>query len=185
MALIEGCRHELEVTVNVLEMAEATEKVLARIQAKAHLPGFRPGKAPLSVIRSKFQNEIQQDVMEEVIPKALNARFAEEKLQVIGQPSIVDLKNEPGQPMVFKAQFDVHPEFTLGEYKGLEVEYEDPQVSDQDVSDRLDQLRESKAEYVNIDPRPAENGDYVLVGLESADGLEGEPIKNPEMMLQL
>lgn len=185
MALIEGCRHELEVTVNVLEMAEATEKVLTRIQAKAQLPGFRPGKAPLSVIRGKFQNEIQQDVMEEVIPKALNARFAEEKLQVVGQPSIVDLKNEPGQPMVFKAQFDVHPEFTLGEYKGLEVEYEDPQVSDQDVTDRLEQLRESKAEYVNIDPRPAESGDYVLVGLESADGLEGEPIKNPEMMLQL
>jgi trigger factor len=185
MALIEGCRHELEVTVNVLEIAEATERVLARIQAKAHLPGFRPGKAPLSVIRSRFQNEIQQDVMEEVIPKALNDRFAEEKLQVVGQPSIVDLKFEPNQPMVFKAQFDVHPEFELGEYKGIEVEYEDPQVAEQDIADRLEQLRESKAEYINIDPRPAESGDYVVVGLESADGLEGEPIKNPEMMLQL
>jgi trigger factor len=185
MALIEGCRHELEVTVNVLEIAEATERVLARIQAKAHLPGFRPGKAPLSVIRSRFQNEIQQDVMEEVIPKALNDRFAEEKLQVVGQPSVVDLKFEPNQPMVFKAQFDVHPEFELGEYKGIEVEYEDPQVAEQDIADRLEQLRESKAEYINIDPRPAESGDYVVVGLESADGIEGEPIKNPEMMLQL
>jgi trigger factor len=185
MALIEGCRHELEVTVNVLEIAEATERVLSRIQAKAHLPGFRPGKAPLSVIRSRFQNEIQQDVMEEVIPKALNARFAEEKLQVVGQPSIVDLKFEPNQAMVFKAQFDVHPEFELGEYKGLEVEYEDPEVSEKDIEDRVEQLRESKAEYINIDPRPAESGDFVVVGLESADGLEGEPIKNPEMMLQL
>ena len=185
MALIEGCRHELEVTVNLLDIAEATERVLGRIQAKAALPGFRPGKAPLSVIRNRFQNEIHQDVMEEVIPKALNARFAEEKLQVVGQPSISDLKFEPNQPMVFKAQFDVHPEFELGEYKGLEVEYEDPLVTESDVADRLEQLRESKAEYVNIDPRPAESGDYVLVGLESSDGLEGEPIKNPEMMLQL
>ena len=185
MALIEGCRHELEVTVNLLDIAEATERVLGRIQAKAALPGFRPGKAPLSVIRNRFQNEIHQDVMEEVIPKALNARFAEEKLQVVGQPSISDLKFEPNQPMVFKAQFDVHPEFELGEYKGLEVEYEDPLVTESDVADRLEQMRESKAEYVNIDPRPAESGDYVLVGLESSDGLEGEPIKNPEMMLQL
>ena len=71
MALIEGCRHELEVTVGVLELAEATERVLTRIQAKASLPGFRPGKAPLSVIRGRFQNEIQQDVMEEVIPGAI------------------------------------------------------------------------------------------------------------------
>jgi trigger factor len=185
MALIEGCRHELEVTVNVLEIAEATERVLGRIQAKAHLPGFRPGKAPLSVIRSRFQNEIQQDVLEEVIPKALNARFETERLQVVGQPNIVDLKFEPNQPLVFKAQFDVHPEFDLGEYKGLEVEYEDPEVADKDIEDRVEQLRESKAEYINIDPRPAESGDYVVVGLESADGLEGEPIKNPEMMLQL
>ncbi|MBM3762328.1 MAG: trigger factor [Acidobacteria bacterium] len=185
MALIEGCRHELEVTVNVLEIAEATERVLGRIQAKAHLPGFRPGKAPLSVIRSRFQNEIQQDVLEEVIPKALNTRFEAERLQVVGQPNIVDLKFEPNQPLVFKAQFDVHPEFDLGEYKGLEVEYEDPEVAEKDVEDRVEQLRESKAEYINIDPRPAESGDYVVVGLESGDGLEGEPIKNPEMMLQL
>lgn len=185
MALIEGCRHELEVTVGVLEIAEATEKVLTRIQAKASLPGFRPGKAPLSVIRGRFQNEIQQDVLEEVIPKALNARFAEERLQVVGQPSVVDLKFEPNQPLVFKAQFDVHPEFELGEYKGLEVEYADPEITEKDIEDRLDQLRESKAEYINIDPRPAESGDYVVVGLESVEGLEGEPIKNPEMMIQL
>jgi trigger factor len=185
MALIEGCRHELEITVGVLEIAEATERVLARIQAKAHLPGFRPGKAPLSVIRNRFQNEIQQDILEEVIPKALNARFAEEKLAVVGQPNIVDLKFEPNQPLVFKAQFEVHPEFVLGAYKGLEVEYADPEVTDKDIDDRIEQLRESKAEYINIDPRPAENGDFVVVGLESGDGLEGEPIKNPEMMIQL
>ena len=140
MALIEGCRHELEVTVNVLEIAEATERVLARIQSKASLPGFRPGKAPISVIRSRFQNEIQQDVLEEVIPKALNARFAEEKVQVVGQPNVVDLKFEPNQPLVFKAQFDVHPEFDLGEYKGLEVEYADPEITGKDIEDRLEQL---------------------------------------------
>ncbi len=185
MALIEGCRHELEVTVGVLEIAEATERALVRIQAKAHLPGFRPGKAPVSVIRSRFQNEIQQEVLEEMIPKALNAKFDEEKLRVVGQPSVVDLKFEPNQPLVFKAQFDVHPDFTLGEYKGLEVEYEDPVVTDEDVNARVEQLRESKAEYVNIDPRPAEDGDYAVVSLESGDGLEGEPIKNPEMMLQI
>ena len=185
MALIEGCRHELEVSVGILEMAAATEVVLARIQAKAQLPGFRPGKAPLSVIRSRFGSEIQQDALEEVIPKALDKRFAEDKLRVVGQPNISEVKMEPNQPLSFKVSFEVHPEFELGEYKGLEVEYEDPQVSEQDVSDRLEQLLESKAEYVNIDPRPAESGDYVVVGLESADGLEGEPMKNPEMTLKL
>ncbi|WP_080507588.1 trigger factor [Bryobacter aggregatus] len=185
MALIEGCRHELELTVPVEEIAKATETVLAKIQKKAQLKGFRPGKAPMSVIRSQFQNEIQQDVIEEVIPKALSDRFAAEKLAVVGQPSITELKFEPNEPMVFKAQFDVHPEFDLKEYKGLEVEYEDPQVTEEEIAERLEQIRDSKADYVNIDPRPAQLDDYVVVGIESGDGLEGEPMRNPEMTLQL
>lgn len=185
MALIEGCRHELELTVSVEEIAKTNEEVIAKIQKKALLKGFRPGKAPLSVIRSQFQNEIRQDVIEALIPKALNERFLAEKVAVVGQPSVVDLSFEPGQPMTFKAQFDVHPEFELKEYKGLEVEYEDPQVSGEDIAERVEQIRESKAEYVNIDPRPAESGDYVVVGIESGDGLDGEPMRNPEMTLQL
>ncbi len=185
MALIEGCRHELELTVSLLEIADATDIVEAKIQKKALLKGFRPGKAPMSVIRSQFQNEIRQDVIEEIIPKALNDRFMADKIAVVGQPSVTDLSFEPGKPFTFKAQFDVHPEFELKDFKGLEVEYEDPQVTDADIDERLEQIRESKAEYVNIDPRPAEDGDYVVVGIESGDGLEGEPMRNPEMTLQL
>ncbi len=185
MALIEGCRHELELTVSLDEIAKATEAVVAKIQKKALLKGFRPGKAPLSVIRSQFQNEIRQDVIEEVIPQALNARFTADKVSVVGQPSISELNFLPDQPMTFKAQFDVHPEFELNEYKGLEVEYEEPTVTEADIADRVEQIRESKAEYVNIDPRPAADGDYVVVGIESGDGLDGEPMRNPEMTLQL
>jgi trigger factor len=185
MALIEGCRHELEFTVPLEDIQAETERVLLKIQKKANLPGFRPGKAPLSIIKNRFHPDIRQEVMEALIPKALGKRFKEERLDVVGQPSIVDLKFDEGQPMVFKAQFDVHPEFVLGEYKGLEVEYEDPIVPEEDIAKRLEDLRESKAEYINIDPRPIVDGDYAVVGLESIEGIEGEPIKNPEMTLKV
>ncbi len=185
MALIEGCRHELELTVSMLDIADEKQRVLAKIQKRAQLPGFRPGKAPLSIIESRFKSEIQQEIVEALIPKALSKRFEEERLAVVGTPNIVDLKFEDGQPMVIKAQFDVHPEFEVKEYKGIEVEYADPVVEDKDVEDRLEQLRNSKAEYINLDPRPAESGDFAVVALESIEGVEGEPVKSNEMMLQL
>lgn len=185
MALIEGCRHELEFTVSVLDIADETQRVVSKIQKQANVPGFRPGKAPLSIIQNRFKSEIRQEVIEALLPKVLQKRFEEDKLAVVGTPNIVDLKFEDGQPMVFKAQFDVHPEFDLGEYKGLEVEYEDPVVTEADVDDRLAQIRDSKAEYVNLDPRPAESGDYAVVSLESIEGVEGEPVKSNEMMIEL
>lgn len=185
MALIEGCRHELEFTVSVLDIADETQRVVEKIQKQANVPGFRPGKAPLSIIQNRFKSEIRQEVIESLLPKVLQKRFEEDKLAVVGTPNIVDLKFEDGQPMVFKAQFDVHPEFDLGEYKGLEVEYEDPVVAEADVEDRLAQIRDSKAEYVNLDPRPAESGDYAVVSLESVEGVEGEPVKSNEMMIEL
>lgn len=185
MALIEGCRHELEFTVSVLDIADETQRVVEKIQKQASVPGFRPGKAPLSIIQNRFKSEIRQEVIEALLPKVLQKRFEEDKLAVVGTPNIVDLKFEDGQPMVFKAQFDVHPEFDLGEYKGLEVEYEDPVVAEADVEDRLAQIRDSKAEYVNLDPRPAESGDYAVVSLESVEGVEGEPVKSNEMMIEL
>ncbi len=185
MALIEGCRHELEFTVSVLDIADETQRVVAKIQKQANVPGFRPGKAPVSIIQNRFKSEIRQEVIEALLPKVLQKRFEDEKLSVVGTPNIVDLKFEDGQPMVFKAQFDVHPEFDLGEYKGLEVEYEDPAVDEKDVDDRVEQIRESKAEYINLDPRPAESGDFAVVSLESIEGVDGDPVKSNEMMIEL
>jgi trigger factor len=185
MALIEGCRHELEFTVSVLDIADETQRVVTKIQKQANVPGFRPGKAPLSIIQSRFKSEVRQEVIEALLPKVLQKRFEEDKLAVVGTPNIVDLKFEEGQPLTFKAQFDVHPEFELGAYKGLEVEYADPVVEEKDVDDRLEQIRESKAEYVNLDPRPAETGDFAVVSLESIEGVEGDPVKSNEMMIEL
>ena len=69
-----------------------------------------------------------------------------------------------------KQMFEVAPEFELGEYRGLPVKYEEPSVTDEEVDKRLDSMRETKADYVNLDPRPIENGDFVLVHLKSLSG---------------
>jgi trigger factor len=158
---------------------------VADVMKKAKLPGFRPGKAPATLIRKQFAGDIRQRVLEALIPNYLQKQFEAENLQVVGTPDISDVHLHDGEPLRFKATFEVVPQIELGEYKGVEVPYHDPEVTDEDVTKRIDEIRDSKAQYINIDPRPAEDGDFAVVSLESLEGVEGEPVKTDEMVLEL
>ena len=182
MALISGCKHELSITIPVVDVDAETENVTAAIQKKAHLPGFRPGKAPASVIRSRFAADIRQRVLENLVPRALSERFRQENLNVVGRPDIKDLKYEPGQPIEFRAEFEVAPEFELGEYIGLEAPYSEPVATEEEVQARLDSIREQKAEFVNLDPRPAADGDFAVVSMVAVTGAD---LKSDETVIQL
>ena len=182
--IVEGCKHELEITVPVDEISRETDRVIANIQQKARLPGFRPGKAPASLIRSKFAHQVREDVLENLMPKYFDQRVKEEELHVIGRPSVKDVQFKEGEPLKFKAEFEVAPNITLGEYRGVTVHYSEPTVTDEDVAQRLDQIREQKAQFVNVEPRPAADGDYAAVSLDSVSGVE-QPIHQDEMVLHV
>ena len=185
MALIEGCRHSLEIAIPADEVETEANRVTADVQKRAKLPGFRPGKAPASLIRKQFAGDIRQQVVENLIPKALQKQIEAENLNVVGRPDIKDLHFHEGQPLRFKAEFEVFPQIELGEYKDVEIEYHEPEVGDEDVEKRLNEIRDQKAEYVNVDPRPLENGDFAVVALESIASVEGEPVKQDEMVLEI
>jgi trigger factor len=185
MPVLEGCKQSLEIEVPVDEVKRETERVVADIQKKAHLPGFRPGKAPVSIIRTRFGQQIRQEVLEQLLPKAFHRRAEEEHLKVVGAPNVSEVHFHDNEPLRFKAEFEVMPEFELQDYRDLPVEYEDPQVTDEEINTRIEELRERKADYANEDPRPIQDGDYAVVSLESIGGVEGEPIKNDEMMLHI
>ena len=160
-------------------------RVTADVQKRAKLPGFRPGKAPTSIIRKQFAGDIRQQVLESLIPKFLQKQFEAENLNVVGTPDITDVHFHDGEPLSFKAEFEVVPEIELGDYRGVEVPYHDPDVTEEDIDKRIEELREQKAQYVNVDPRPVEDGDYAVVALESLAGVEGEPVKKDEMVLEI
>ncbi len=182
--LVEGCKHEIEITVPVDEISRETERVVANIQQKVRLPGFRPGKAPASLIRSKFAHQVREDVIENLLPKYFDKRVKEEELQVVGRPSVKDVNFKEGEPLKFKAEFEVAPNIELGEYRGVTVHYAEPEVTEADVDKRLDEIREQKAQFVNVEPRPAADGDYAVVSLDSISGV-AEPIHQDEMVLHV
>jgi trigger factor len=185
LAFIEGCRHSLEISIPVQEVESEAGRVTADVQKRAKLKGFRPGKAPESIIRKEFAGDIRQQVLENLIPKHLQLRFEAENLNVVGTPDIKDVHFHDGEPLRFTAEFEVMPEIELQDYKDIEVPYEDPQVTDEDVDKRIGELRESKAQYVNEDPRPLADGDHAVLSMESVAGVEGEPVKQDEMVVEI
>ena len=184
MALVEGCKHSLEISIPVLDVENELGRVTSDVQKRAKLPGFRPGKAPTSIIRKQFAGDIRQQVLENLIPKFLQQQFEAENLNVVGTPDIKDVHFHDGEPLKFKAEFEVVPEIELGDYRGVEVPYGDPAVTEEDIDKRIDELREQKAQYVNVDPRPVEDGDHAVVALESVSGV-AEPVKTDEMVLEI
>jgi trigger factor len=185
LASVEGCKHTLEITVPVEEVEAETGRAVAKVQQRAKLPGFRPGKAPASIIRQQFAGDIRKQVLESLIPKYLHNRFEAEDLKVVGQPDITDIHLDAGEPLRFTAEFEVVPQVELQDYKGLTVPYHDPEITDEDVTKRIEELRHSKAEFVNEDPRPLQDGDFAVLSLESLSAVEGPPVKNDEMTLEL
>jgi len=181
----DSCKRTLELTIPLAEVTAETERVVEALQKQVKLPGFRPGKTPESIIRSRYQSDIRQKVVENIVPRAFKAHADKENLKVVGTPNITEIKFEPGEPLWFKADYEIAPEFELGEYRGLTVPYTDPEVTDEEIEKRLDGLRDRKAEYVNIDPRPLADGDYAVVSLVSIAGVEGEPVRSDEMILHL
>src|SRR5580700_8880051 len=182
--IVEGCKHEIEISVPVDEIARETDRVVANIQQKVKLPGFRPGKVPINLIRTKFAKEVREDVIENLLPKYFQKKMEEEDLQVVGRPSVKDVEFKEGEPLRFKAEFEVAPTIDLKEYRGVTVHYSEPEVTDEDIAKRLEEVRDQKAQFVNIDPRPAADGDYAVVSLDSLSGVE-KSIHQDDMQLHV
>jgi trigger factor len=185
MPLVEGCKHEVEIIVPVEDVNKETEHVLEEVRKKANLPGFRPGKVPVSIIKTRFRDAIRQDVLEHILPKAFRKRADEEQWKVVGTPNVTDIEFNDGEPLKFKAEFELAPDFEVNNYRGVEVEYAEPVVTDEDVDKRIGEIRERKAEYVNEDPRPLVDGDHTVISIESVAGVDGDPVRSEEMPLQL
>jgi trigger factor len=178
------CKRSLDFEIPLDQVEQTEEKVTENLKGRVRLPGFRPGKAPKSLIKSRFQSEIRSEVIETLVPKAFRERVSKDELKVVGTPDITDLHFEPGEPIRFKAEFEVAPDVELGEYRGLPVKYVEPTVTDEEVDKRLESMRETKAEYVNIDPRPIENGDFVVAHLKSISGID-DPVDQEDLQIEI
>lgn len=182
------CQRELEIEIPAEVVEKETQRVTREFTRLARIPGFRPGKAPAELVRRRFWDDIKSEVLHSLIPSSLQNAFREGNLNPVGNPSIAELQFEPAKPLRFKASFEVLPEFTLGEFKGLSVEAAKVEVTDQDVERELERLREQAATYMPVEDRPAKDGDTVvasLVGVVTNAKEKREPLVLDEVEVHL
>ena len=161
-------RKELKIEIEAAEVRAEYDRVSQTYAAQASVPGFRKGRAPVAVIRTRFKNEIRGEVVQNLVPRAVNDAISERGLYVLGEPEI---HLEPGEglekmgdaPVEVHAHVEVMPEVALGDYKGLEVGRRVRPVTDETVERMLEDLREQSASLQPVEDRGAEAGDTVTV----------------------
>jgi len=95
----QSCKREVELEIGILEVAAETDRVTTQYTQQAKFPGFRPGKAPASMVKSRFGTDIRQQVVENLVPKAFRAHAEKENLKVVGQPTVTDVHFHDGEPV--------------------------------------------------------------------------------------
>ena len=161
----DSTKRTLTIEVPADVVSRETTNVLAKYQKLARLPGFRRGKVPVSVLRQRFGNDIRGEVVETLVPRAFREEARKQGLQPVSQPQVTDVQLEEGQPLRFKAEFEVLPEVELA-YDDLRIEKPEITVTDDEVNAALERLREQQATYMAVDEdRPLADGDFSQVSL--------------------
>lgn len=170
-----SCRRLLKVEVDAAVVSLQLTSVTKEYQKIARIPGFRPGHAPVAMIEKRFAKEIQDDVNRKTIPESYRQAVADNKLRVVMTPEIDKVEFNKGQPLRYEAKLEVAPDFTLPQYKGIEVKKKSAEVTDEDLNKTFDTLREQRAEFVDVAGRTLQMGDFGVVKYSGV--VEGKPIK--------
>lgn len=170
---ISETRKQLVVALEAAEIDQELNRVTGEFVSQARIPGFRPGKAPVSVIRKRFEKEIAQELNQAVMAKAYREGTKEKGLEVL---SVVDASEptvQAGSPAEVTITVDIQPKFDLPEYKGLPVKAGDTTVVDAEIDQVIENIRRERAEFKTVE-REAQVGDYVKFGFEGT--LDGQKI---------
>jgi len=171
------CRREIELEIPAENVQKTTEKIARDLARVARIPGFRPGKAPVTLIRRRFAEEIKGEVLESLVPEFLEQALTEKKLSPVTRPQVDKVDFTDAGPLKFRATFEVLPEFELADYKNVEIEIEALEVGDTEVDKTLEEMRERAATYVPVEGRTAKDGDFVQVKIMGTPAGGGDPIR--------
>ena len=170
---VEKSQVALTIEVNAAEFEAAVEKAYQKMRRKISVPGFRPGKAPRKMIERMYGAEVFfEEAINIAFPEAYEAAAEQEKLQIVGYPTVEMVGEVTKDGFTFKATTPVYPEVTLGEYKGLKAEKPEVKVLAADVDERLKALADRNTRLVSVE-REAKSGDTAVIDFEGF--LDGKP----------
>jgi trigger factor len=168
------CKKRLKIEVPANRVKAAYDRVADDFQREARIPGFRPGHAPRTVVLKKYQKDIETETQRALVPEAYQEAITEKKLRVVSQPSIEDLKYQPGLSLSFSTMVELAPEFKLPPYKGIALKKHDTVVTDEEVDKTLGSLAEQRSTFEDAPDRPLAMDDFAVISYTGR--VEGVPI---------
>jgi trigger factor len=156
----------IKVEVETERVDAALEDIYNGIQKRAHIAGYRPGKAPRDMVKARYNKAANEEALNRLIWDCYREAVAEKRINPIGYPVIVDVNFNEGKPLNFSVKVEIRPEFKLKAYKGIKVKEKPYEVTGQDTDNALKQMQESMAEYKNVKARPIAKEDYVVCSYE-------------------
>ena len=178
---------KLTIEVSAEEFEEAIQKAYLKNRGKITIPGFRKGKAPRKMIEKMYGAGIfYEDAVNDLLPDAYDKEVEACDLEIVSQPKIDVTQVEAGQPLIFTAEVALKPEVKLGEYKGIEVEKKNIEVTEEEIQAEIDKERENNSRVIDVDDRAVENGDMVKLDFEGfVDGVAFEGGKGEDYDLTI
>lgn len=173
---IDNNKVSMEVEVEAEKLEEALGQAYRKVVGKIHVPGFRKGKVPRRILEARFGPEIlYEEALEVLVPQAYEKALEEVDFEPIDQPELSIKQIEQGKPLIFEAKVDVKPEVELGQYTGVEVDFEEPEVTEEQVDEYLADLQEKHMRLVVVEEGEVEEGNIAMI--DFVGYLEGEPFE--------
>lgn len=174
---LENNKVKLEIEVDAQQFDKAMQKAYLKNRKHITIPGFRKGRAPRQIIERYYGEGIfYEDAINEACPKAYEEAVRESGIEPVDQPTIDIVQIGGGKSLIFTAEVTVKPEVELGQYKGIEINKVEYNVTDQDIDNQLEMIREQNARWVSVEDRPAKEGDLLTIdykGYVDGEAFEG------------
>src|SRR5437660_11316613 len=161
----DGVKREISVEIPAEEVSRETEAIVQKYQKVARLPGFRAGHVPPSIIRQRFKEDLKSDVVEALVPRYFRKEAEKQGLVPVSQPRVTDMHIHEGEPLRFKASFEIMPEIKVEGYKELRADHPQIDVKDEEVEEALNNVREQHATFTTIEGSPLGEGDFAQASM--------------------
>jgi trigger factor len=184
----DGVKREISVEIPAAEVARETDIIVQKYQKVARLPGFRAGHVPASIIRQRFKEDLKSDVVEALVPKYFRKEAEKLGMIPVSQPRVTDLHIHDGEPLRFKASFEILPEIKVEGYKELRADHPEIAVKDEEVEEAITSLREQHATYASVEGRSLADGDYAQASMDGKpkDGDDKtQPVHMDEVLIEI
>ena len=178
---------KLSFVIEAQKFDEAIQKAYTKNAKYFTIPGFRKGKAPYKIVERQYGAQIfYEDAFNEVVPEIYEKELNENKIEAVSRPDIDITQMEKGKDLIFTAIVQTKPEVTLGKYKGIELKKIEYTVKEEDIEHELGHMQERNARLVNVEDRPVEKDDTVVIDFEGfVDGVafEGGKAEGHELVI--